>query len=159
MSQQPSQQPDRLAQITHRFAELARLGSSNEATTKPTLAFIAVSDDVWFSLHRRFDSGSTGVYTGRKDGTDRPVIRTADDRIVAVLCGREVVPLTVVKGVFAPQSGHLIEQSRLHIVKNTAINAGRDDKLVWDYSEDGEFRGGWCDGTYFTKSELNETTN
>ena len=66
---------------------------------KDVISRLCVPLKVWRNLHERFDLGEANVCTGKKDGTNRPVTRLADGRILEVLPngspdieGRELLP-------------------------------------------------------------------
>ena len=58
------------------------------------IRMVAVSDDVYASLHCRFDAGERSVYTGRKDGTNRQVFRR--DGEIYDIDEKLVIPLSKV---------------------------------------------------------------
>jgi hypothetical protein len=87
--------------------------------TGATMSYIRVPTEVFNSLHRRFDAGETSVYTGRRDGTNRLVLRLESGAIVGADCGGEVVTDRAI-AILTQTYGGLSRQITAH--ENAAIN-------------------------------------
>ena len=49
--------------------------------------------------------------------------------------------------------------SRLGVVKEAALAGGRDASLQWRHDTNGEYLGATCDGVFFPKAELEQSTD
>jgi hypothetical protein len=87
--------------------------------TGGTMSYIRVPTEVFNSLHRRFDAGETSVYTGRRNGTNRLVLRLESGAIVGADCGGEVVTERAI-AILTETYGGLSRQISAH--ENAAIN-------------------------------------
>lgn len=86
-----------------------------------TYPCILVLDEVYTKLHIRFDRGEKNVFTGRKDGTNRKVIRKEDGKIYSCEDGREIRPLSLmnsidseVKSLMATKYGQFSLKHNIH---------------------------------------------
>ena len=146
--------------FTERFRVILSKGSRSG---KRGVSLIVTSRETWLDLHRRFDRGDTSVFTGKKDGTNRKVMRRNDGAIIAVACGREVADEETLFAIRQsdPTSSSMkaVGGSRLGVVKEAALAGGRDASLQWRHDTNGEYLGATCDGVFFPKAELEQSTS
>lgn len=117
---------------------------------------ISVRRPVFLELHHRFDRGETNVCSGKKDGTNRPLMRRDDGVIIAVEDGREVgdfeTSMAIQEKILGARCFPSGSGSRYGQVMVNALRNGRDAQL---YQVPG---GAICDGVFFSRAELMEST-
>jgi MYND finger len=128
--------------------------TADAARGKPITFAVAVCERIFKSLHQRFDSGETHVYTGTKDGRNRRVKRLPSRKIIVSEPGdcREVVCLT--KEMLL----NITPTSKLMKDKQDDVKRGGDGSLEWVYTPDGKPGGYKVGGKIHPQSALLRTT-
>ena len=112
---------------------------------KPVECMLAVPNDVYKTLNKTFDTGAKFAYCGKKDGTNRKLIRIDGD-IFSEEDGRIVKPIEEILKLKDPECLPVTTFGR-YMAEN--------GKIEWAYDDKGNYLGVRAkDGTIITKDKL-----